>query len=388
MASKAEQVRRNINAAFKSDVLSMASDSKYVVEYMPTNLLPFDMLMGGGIPKGRFVVLVGDWSTLKSYAGLCAIAAEQARGGVCALIDTEHSFDPAWATSIGVNVAELITPDKKQAQSGEQAIDYAEALIRENVDLIVFDSVAAALPQSERGKRMHDESVQPGRLAALMSLACRKLTAANSGTGIVWINQMRQSIGITFGNPEHPTGGKALPYYASLVIETRKSTKITRNVKTFNGSGNVDVKELLAQQYRATITKSKLNKPHREVVFDWNLEQGGIDIAKFLFAQGIENGLVVKKGNSYSMKNSQSKILGREKFIAWLAGSETAMGTLDSQIREIHGLEPISPGLPVAADRKKVVTRSVSRPNGVGRKSTRTAVPETSRVMRVLQKRS
>ncbi len=216
--TRAQELLDQINATLKGPVLKMGSDKTLLVEYWPTGILPMDMLLQGGIPKGRFVEIVGDYSTLKSYIGLKAIATTQASGGVCALIDTEHSYDPTWAAALGIDTKALIV---QQPETGELAMDTAEALIRGECDLIVFDSIAATLPQTERNKRLHEESVQPARQAQLMSLAMRKLTAANSKTAMVWINQTRLNVGVTFGNPESLPGGRAMPYYACLAPGTK-----------------------------------------------------------------------------------------------------------------------------------------------------------------------
>lgn len=211
--TSATDLMNAVNKALGTDVVRMGSHPDYVVEYRPTGLLPFDILLQGGMPRGRMVEVFGDYSTLKTYLGLYAIASTQQAGGTAALIDTEHAFEPEWAASCGVDVQNLIMPP---TETGEEAMDAAEALIRGNIDLIVVDSVAATLPQAEQQKRLHKESIQPARQAHLMSAALRRLTAANKHTSMLWINQTRLNIGITFGSPEAIPGGKALPYYACL----------------------------------------------------------------------------------------------------------------------------------------------------------------------------
>lgn len=383
--SRAREVRDSINAAMKKDVLTFASDKQFVVEYAPTGLLPFDILLGGGLPRGRFTVCVGDWSTLKSYVGLSAIANEQKRGGVCALIDTEHAFDPSWAESIGVNLAELIIPPR-DAETGEQAIDYAEQLIRNGCDLIVFDSVAAALPQAERERRLSGESQQMARLATLMSRAMRKLTAANSRTAVFWINQIRMNVGITFGNPETPTGGKALPYFSSLTIETKKIGKVTRAVKMHDGDKETSGKEVIAQKFKATLTKSKLSKPLRDVLFDWSYEDGGgIDTVKFLLAQGVEHGAVIKRGNTWSVAGSRNNVRGHEAFLKHLASNPRDRAHLERAVLAAHGLEHLGHREPAS---RKVVVRKSSRPSAGERSSTRTVVRGASKAMRPVKKLS
>ena len=167
---KADELRKEINKLLGADTVVMGSS--VVVERIPTGILPIDYILDGGLPKNRFVEIYGDYSTLKSYVAYKAIAETQKGKGTAALVDTEHSFDPEWAKSLGVNTDDLIylTP-----QNGEEAVDVTEVLLRQEIDLIVWDSVAAMLPQSEEDKREKGVNHQPARLAALMSKALRKL---------------------------------------------------------------------------------------------------------------------------------------------------------------------------------------------------------------------
>lgn len=378
--SKARDLMKQVNSVLKTDALSMASDKRYIVDYMPTGLMPIDILMQGGVPRGRFVCIVGDFSTLKSYIGLSAIAQEQKRGGLCALIDTEHSYDPSWAEAIGVDLDSLIV---QHPDSGEKAIDTAEVLIRGGLDLMVFDSVAAMLPDAERKKRLYDESVQPARIAQLMSVACRKLTTANDRCGIIWINQLREQVGVTFGNPEKATGGRALPYYSSMIVDIKRAGKVTRPVKVYDGEKWKDSKQQVAQTFRATISKSKLNKPFREIIFDWSLERASIDQAKFIFTQGVEIGAVVQKGSRWSVAGFSVQINGRDKFVDYLRKTPSAMQAVTDKVMAHHGLTCL--GSPVPA-RRKADRAKLSKPDDAGRGSTRTVARAKSRPMRLRKK--
>lgn len=252
-------------------------------------------------------------STLKSYVGYRAIAETQRNGGICALIDTERSFDPAWAESIGVDVSQLLMPNRNDMETGEQAIDMAETLVRtKQVDLIVVDSIAAMLPQAERKKRLHDESNQPGRLAALMSLACRKITAANGSTSVLWVNQTRMNIGITFGSPVTTSGGKAMGFYASYRLSCKKTGKITRDIQSWDGTQNVNVKEQVGQKIKISVEKSKLSRPFRDVNLIWDYENASIDIIDFLTSYGVEKGLIGRQGNTWTYEDISS--IGRTNF--------------------------------------------------------------------------
>lgn len=335
-ASRARELMAEINATLKSPVLKLGSDLDLKVEYLPTGVLPIDILLQGGIPKGRFVEFYGDYSTLKSYVGLKAIASTQASGGVCALIDTEHSYDPGWAAALGVDTDALIV---QQPETGELAMDTAEALIRGKCDLIIFDSIAATLPQTERNKRLHDESVQPARQAMLMSLAMRKLTAANSKTAMVWINQTRLNVGITFGNPESLPGGRAMPYYASYRINMKKVGKITRDVQTWDGEKMVATKEQIGQKFKAIVEKSKLSKPFRDVYFTWDYETGEIDEVGFLIALGLEAGIITQSGAAWGFEGETWR--GKDKFKTAVTEDQN----LQDRIRQAV-LPSTSPGSP------------------------------------------
>lgn len=284
-ARSAKELLDQVNAVFGKGAVTMGSDERHVVKFTPTGVPPIDYLLSGGLPLGRFVEIYGDFSSLKSYIGLRAIAVAQEKGRLCALIDTEHAYDPAWASVLGVNTEELIY---KQPTNGEEAIDLAEVLIRGGVDLIVFDSVAAAVPQSEQEKRLAGNTVQPARLAALMSLAMRKLTAANSKTAVLWINQTRLNVGVTFGNPETVPGGKALPYYASYRVGLKKAGREFEAIPVYETSDkgtptlNKSGKRAIAQKIRATLDKSKLSAPFRDITFTFSFKDGQVDSWAFL----------------------------------------------------------------------------------------------------------
>ena len=335
--TNAEDVMKLVNSALGSDVLKMATAPEFSVDYIPTGVLPMDILLHGGLPRGRFVEIYGDYSSLKSYIGLSAIAQVQKRGGVAAVIDTEHSFDEEWAKSIGVDTKALII---QRPENGELAIDTAEALIRAKVDLIVFDSIAAALPKAEQEKRLYGEKVQPGRLAYLMSVGLRKLTAANEHTSMLWINQTRLNIGITFGSPEAIPGGKSMPFYASFRISMKKVGKITRSVKQFDGEKWADTKEQIGQKFKAEVTKSKLSRPFRDVFFIWNLINAEVSNVEFMIAQGLELGLINQKGNSWSFENL--KAVGRQKFLDALTADHSACENLENEIRRYYSLPLIA----------------------------------------------
>jgi recombination protein RecA len=317
--AKAIEIQKLLNAKMGANTLRMGNDPYFVVDYLSTGIIPVDDLFQGGLPLGRFVEIYGDYSSLKSYIGLSAIAHTQRQGGVCALVDTEHAYDPSWAAAIGVDVKALLLD---QSETGEAAIDNTEILLRQNVTLIVFDSIAAALPKQEAETQLSGKkNIQPARLAQLMSLACRKLTAANAKTSMLWINQTRSNVGVTFGNPETIPGGKSMPYYASMRMSLRKSGRVTeeRIAWVTNSAGKPErktVKVVVGQNIRATLEKSKLGVPHSESNFVFNHRTGRIDEDRYVLNKCIEEGLVLTNGKGiWWVKNSQKKVKGLDTFV-------------------------------------------------------------------------
>jgi recombination protein RecA len=342
--TKAQELADLVNGALGKGTISLASDKDYEVTYTSTGLLPFDILLQGGMPRGRFVEIIGDYSTLKSYLGLCITREVQRNGGTAAIIDTEHAFDPSWAEQVGVDLDNLIV---ERPANGELAMDIMEAMITAGIDHITVDSIAATLPQDEQTKRFYGEKIQPGRQAALMSAGLRKVTAANSKTSILWINQTRQKIGITFGSNLSVPGGKAMPYYASYRVEMRKVGKETRDARFYDGEKWVKGKEQIGQKFKAEVLKSKLSKPFREIWFTWSLENNQIDMPTFLVSQGLENDLVKVTGNTWTYGGK--KAVGRENFKNVLASSPDLMNRLEGDIRDAYGLPQMQTNVPVEA---------------------------------------
>jgi recombination protein RecA len=334
-AADIETLRREINKMVGKEVINKGSDEKFQTSFMPTGVLPFDIMFGGGIPRNRYVELTGDYSTLKSYLALNAIREQQQAGGICAVIDTEHAFDPEWARQQGVKVEDLllIWPD-----TGEEAVDAMELMIRNQVDLLVLDSIAATLPQAEANKRLSKESIQPGRLAALMSAAFRRLTAANSRTGLLLINQLREQIGVTFGPTEKAPGGRATGFYASMRVNCRKAGKVTRPVEISGFEKNITAKEMVGQTYRMTVEKSKLNRPWREMYFDFDLEREEIDIEKFLMLQCMDLGLLTRTGNTWHYEGTKVAIGSKQGILDYIHKNKDLQLVMEAKVREHHGL--------------------------------------------------
>ena len=326
--------------------MRLASDPGLKVEYVSTGLLPMDILLQGGIARGRFVEVYGDWSTLKSYVALMTIAQFQKRGETCAVIDTERTFDPEWAEEIGVDNEKLLVwpprDDDSPIYTGEQSIDVTQALVRAGVSFVVFDSVAAILPQQEAAKRLHDESMQPGRQAYLMSAGLRRITASNYKTAILFINQTRQSIGITFGNPETVPGGKALGFYASARVRMTKAGFNTVEHKVYTGDKYQAGKRKVGQKFKAEVVKSKLSRPHGDVMFDWDLNTSAIDVVGFCFNQGVEHGLIAQRGSTWEYDGVS--VRGKDNFKDRLRSDPRMAAKLENDIRKHYGLPILGSG--------------------------------------------
>ncbi len=294
-------------------------------EVIPTGSISFDLCLGiGGFPRGRVVEIFGPEATGKTTLALHVIAEAQRRGGQAAFIDAEHALDPQYASRVGINVDELLI---SQPDYGEQALEIAEVLVRSGaVDVIVVDSVAALVPKAELEGEMGDAHM--GLQARLMSQALRKLTAivSKSKTCFVFINQIREKIGVFVGSPETTTGGRALKFYASMRIDVRKLATLKEG------------EEVVGSRVKVKIVKNKLAPPFREAQFDIIFGEG-ISREGDLVDSGIQFGILEKTGTWYSYKGERLG-QGRENVKKLLKENKELADQIDEEIRRKVGLLP------------------------------------------------
>lgn len=298
-------------------IMKLGDATQMKVEVIPTGCISLDLALGvGGVPKGRVVELYGPEASGKTTLAQHIVAEVQKRGGIAAFVDAEHALDPEYAKRIGVNVEELLI---SQPDTGEQALDIVETLVRSGgVDVIVIDSVAALTPKAEIEGEMGD--MQMGAQARLMSKALRKLTAivGKSGTTVIFINQIRQKIGVMFGNPETTTGGNALKFYSSVRIEVRRSAQIKQGDR------------IIGNRVKAKIVKNKVAAPFRTTEFDIMYNEG-ISLAGDLLETGVQFGVIEKLGNSYAYKEDKLGV-GRETAKQYLRERPELMETIKKDI--------------------------------------------------------
>ncbi len=307
----------------KGAIMRLGADEKVDVPVISSGCLSLDLALGiGGIPRGRVTEIFGPEASGKTTLALHVIAESQKLGGVAAFIDAEHALDVMYARRLGVRTEDLLI---SQPDSGEQALEIAEILVRSNaVDMVVVDSVAALVPRSEIEGEMGDP--QMGSQARLMSQALRKLTGSigKTMTSVVFINQIRHKIGVMFGNPETTTGGNALKFYASLRLDIRRVNAIKE--------GN----DVIGHHTRVKVVKNKLAPPFREAEFDIIFGQG-ISREGDLLDLASDASLIVKSGAWYSY-GSERIGQGRENAKAYLKEHPEIATDLEKQIRGLHGM--------------------------------------------------
>lgn len=304
----------------KGSIMRLGDDAGSTeIEVIPSGCLTLDLALGiGGFPRGRIIEIYGPESSGKTTVALHAIAEAQKMGGVAAFIDAEHALDPVYAKKLGVNLDELYV---SQPDTGEQALDITDALVRSSaVDIIVIDSVAALTPKAEIEGDMGDTHV--GLQARLMSQALRKLTAIvnKSKTCVIFINQLREKVGVMFGNPETTPGGKALKFYASMRLDIRK----TDTLKDADGA--------MGNRTKAKVVKNKLAPPFRQAEFDIVFGEG-ISQEGCIMDMGVQYDIIAKSGSFFSYNGSKIA-QGREKLRLYLKENPEVKAEIEQKIRD------------------------------------------------------
>jgi recombination protein RecA len=315
----------------KGSIMRMDEKEKVRVEAVPTGAINLDAAIGvGGIPRGRVTEVYGPESSGKTTLCLHVVANAQKMGGVAAFIDAEHALDTEYARKLGVDVESLLI---SQPDTGEQALEICEILVRSGaVDIVVIDSVAALVPKAEIEGDMGDSHV--GLQARLMSQALRKLTGAiaRSKTIVIFINQLREKIGVMFGNPETTTGGKALKFYASVRLDIRRI-------------GPVKEKEdVVGSHVRVKVVKNKVAPPFKQAEFDIMYAEG-ISHTSLLVDIGSEANIIEKSGAWYSYKG-QKIGQGRENAKMYLKDNPAIMAEIEEQVKGVLGIGAEQPGVP------------------------------------------
>ena len=303
----------------KGSIMRFGDGAELNVDFIPTGSLSLDLALGiGGLPRGRIVEIYGPESSGKTTLALHVVAEAQKRGGEVAFVDAEHALDPTYAKALGVNVEDMLI---SQPDTGEQALEITEALVRSGaIDVIVVDSVAALVPRAEIEGEMGDSYV--GLQARLMSQALRKLTGAigKTNTIVIFINQLREKVGVMYGNPEVTTGGRALKFYSSVRIDVRRIEALK--------SGS----EIIGNRTRAKVVKNKVAPPFREAEFDIMYGEGISKVGE-LIDLGVKLGLVQKSGSWFSMGEVRIG-QGRDAAKQYLKDHPEEADRLDAEVRK------------------------------------------------------
>ena len=303
----------------KGTIMKLGEQPQWDVQVIPSGSVALDHALGiGGYPRGRIVEIYGPESSGKTTLAIHAIAQAQKAGGIAAMIDAEHAFDRTYAKALGVNLDTLLI---SQPDNGEQALEIADNLIRSGaIDIVVIDSVAALTPKAEIEGEMGDNKV--GLQARLMSQALRKLTAniAKTNTCCIFINQLREKIGIMFGNPETTTGGNALKFYASVRVDVRRTTQLK------------DGDEALGNRTRVKVVKNKMAPPFKKAEFDIVFGEGISRVGEIVDL-GVEYGIIAKSGSWFSY-NDQKLAQGREAVKQLLKDNPELCDEIEAKLRE------------------------------------------------------
>lgn len=343
MANVQEEKQKALNLAMtqierqfgKGAIMRLGDRAKVTVDIIPTGSISLDYALGiGGIPRGRIIEIYGPESSGKTTLALHIIAEAQKRGGLAAFVDAEHAMDPTYARRLGVDTVNLLV---SQPDTGEQALEIVETLVRSGaIDVVVVDSVAALVPRAELEGEMGDSHM--GLQARLMSQALRKLTAtvSKSNTSVIFINQLREKIGVMFGNPETTTGGRALKFYTSIRLDIRRIASIK------------DSEHAIGNRTRVKVVKNKLAPPFRECEFDIMYNEG-ISKAGDLLDLAVKLEIVQKSGTWYSFGEERLG-QGRENVKKLLREQPDFQEKIEKLVRQKLGMLPTEENAKAAAD--------------------------------------
>lgn len=313
------QIERNFG---KGAIMKLGDASRMKVETIPTGALTLDLALGGGLPKGRVIEIYGPESSGKTTLALHALAEVQKQGGVAAFVDAEHALDPEYSEALGVNIAELLVA---QPDTGEAALEIVDQLVRSSaIDVVVVDSVAALVPRAEIEGEMGDAHV--GLQARLMSQALRKITGniGKSGCTVIFLNQLRQKIGISYGNPETTTGGQALKFYSSVRLDIRRIQTLKKGTEEYGIRAKVKV------------AKNKVAPPFRIAEFDVIFGRG-ISGLGCILDLAEQNGIIIRKGAWYSYKGENIS-QGRDNAIKLMEEKPELAQEIESEVKQKLGI--------------------------------------------------
>lgn len=325
------QIERNFG---KGSIMRLGDAARMKVETIPSGALTLDLALGGGIPKGRIIEIYGPESSGKTTIALHAVAEVQRAGGVAAYVDAEHALDPVYSKNLGVDIDNLLI---SQPDTGEAALEIVDQLVRSSaIDIIVIDSVAALVPRAEIEGEMGDSHV--GLQARLMSQALRKITGSigKSGCTVIFINQLRQKIGVTYGSPETTTGGQALKFYASVRLDIRRIQTLKKGAEEY---GN---------RVKVKVAKNKVAPPFRIAEFDVIFGKG-VSKLGCLIDLAEETGVIIRKGAWYSY-NGDNVSQGRDNAIKYMEEKPEFAQKIEQEVRQKLEMGAVVSATTVGAD--------------------------------------
>lgn len=337
MKKSVAELEKIVNKKFGEGTMIRGSDPELEITRIPTSILSIDWITGGGFARGRHAELFGNYSVGKTYTALRLIANAQKLGLNCSFVDVEKTFDKKWASNLGVDLDSLVI---HRQEHGNRVVDFMETLLRsEEFDVIVLDSIAALLPMAELKASMEQESYGTQQ-AKLMSAALRRLTTANNKTVLIYLNQVRDSLGSVFQKRAVTSGGRAMGFYAGIRLEMVRTENIKKDAKDVDPKTGKEKPVQIIKGHRVLVNVEKEKTGGRptgsKISFVFDYELGGIDPIEDLLYLGRLNGFIQKKGNSWWLNEYEDeKAASRGKFKSWLRKNKIVRQELEEQIREL-----------------------------------------------------